>query len=274
MSTEAAEATLAAGPKAAPEARPWMLPIFILLSLGAHIATFIIFQVTYPQRVTVPPPVATVMMLTPSSPEAEALLRWSAAEDPALAATSARAEPELPVQPAYRPSYAQRRTPPRTVGDTLKPLPYPPGRDTVALVRGAQAEPPAPEAAGTPSKTSVRFSGDLAARADGVFLPPVTLGGRSNSQKAATTEAVLSTQPVDAATYLIAVERSGKVKFVFPQESSGNDALDAWGRQEIAKMVFAAAEGEAESTVWGVATITWGDDAYGSSEERKEASGQ
>ena len=46
----------------------------VFLSAVAHVATFFLFQVIYPQRVTISPPPPQVELLTASSPENEALL--------------------------------------------------------------------------------------------------------------------------------------------------------------------------------------------------------
>jgi hypothetical protein len=58
---------------------PWALFGFVFLSLVAHVATFFIFQVTYPQRVTIPPPGPQVAVLAPLHVDhTGGWARWSA----------------------------------------------------------------------------------------------------------------------------------------------------------------------------------------------------
>src|SRR5882757_7824418 len=84
---------------------PFILFGCVFLSLVAHVATFFVFQVVYPQRVTIPPPPPQVSLLTASSPENQALLRWIAAEDPALVASARSVVPPGLLEVPYRPSY-------------------------------------------------------------------------------------------------------------------------------------------------------------------------
>src|SRR5580704_14943328 len=83
---------------------PFILFLCVLGSLLAHAATFFLFQVVYPQRVTIPQPAPQVSLLTPSSAENMALLRWIEAEDPALVANDNPVVPPGLAEVRYRPS--------------------------------------------------------------------------------------------------------------------------------------------------------------------------
>ncbi|MEI9896045.1 MAG: hypothetical protein WDN28_19790 [Chthoniobacter sp.] len=91
---------------------PYVLFFCVLGSLLAHAGTFFLFQVVYPQRVTIPQPAPHVSLLTPSSPENIALLRWIEAEDPALVANDNPLAPPGLAEVRYRPSFASPRTAP------------------------------------------------------------------------------------------------------------------------------------------------------------------
>src|SRR5438046_2467524 len=65
----------------------------VAASALAHAATFFLFQVVYPQNVSIPQAPPRVSLLTPSSPENIALLHWIEAEDPALAAAGVTTNP-------------------------------------------------------------------------------------------------------------------------------------------------------------------------------------
>ena len=60
----------------------------VVASFFAHAATFFLFQVADPLGTSIPPSAPQVSVLTPSSPEAIALLHWIDAQDPALVATA------------------------------------------------------------------------------------------------------------------------------------------------------------------------------------------
>src|SRR5579871_6950726 len=109
---------------------PFVLFLCVLGSLLAHAATFFLFQVVYPQRVTIPQPAPRVSLLTPSSPENVALLRWIEAEDPALVASDHADAPPGLAEVRYRPSFARPRTAPLGAPEEQPhAVRYPPARD-------------------------------------------------------------------------------------------------------------------------------------------------
>ncbi len=217
---------------------------FIGLSLLAHIATFFLFQVVYPERTTIPEPAPSLSILDASRPDHQTLLRLIEAEDPApAAATYAVVPPDLLNVP-YRPSYAVPRTPPRNIAEPLDATAYPPALDPVALIRevtpGLAADPVPPARA--PSQ--VRFGGALA--------------GRSHRHEPALSFVTKATE-LQPATFLIGVQAAGDVAFVFLQQSSGDSAVDEAARQSMRQFQF---EASSEGIVWGYATFNWGSDVF------------
>src|SRR5258708_3899096 len=91
---------------------PYVLFICVAGSLFAHVATFFLFQVVYPQRVTIPQPAPYVSLLTPTTPENVAFLRWIESEDPALITSDSAVPPPGLLEVRYRPSFAVPRTAP------------------------------------------------------------------------------------------------------------------------------------------------------------------
>jgi hypothetical protein len=216
---------------------------FLAVSLFAHAATFLLFQVVYPQRVTIPPPAPQVTLLTPSTPEEEALLRWVAAEDPALVAASAAPMPPDVFSVTYQPSFGVLRTPPRLVPPPSE-RPQPPPSPIALPLSTAKALPPAPGGPAPAVASSVALSGGLAGRT--IALPPIT---------------ARFAIPLEAAQFLLAVNDRGEVRHTVLQRSSSDAAADA-----AAALALAAASvspsSEHEEVAWGFATISWGGDVY------------
>jgi hypothetical protein len=224
----------------------WVLLGFIGLSLIAHALAFLVFQVVYPQRVTIPPPSVQVALLNPDTPEQQAILRWVDAEDPALAATGAVAVPPSLFEVPYKPSYAASRTPPRNLPlPTERPEPPPsPLNLPLRLPEASPATPAAPAPVEQVPATSAEFGGLLASR----------------GFHAAAELRVEASMPLEPATFLIAVNAAGEVQNVFRQQSSGDDAADQAAADYLAHGAFAPRTGEA--VTWGLATILWGREIY------------
>jgi hypothetical protein len=229
---------------------PYMLFFCVLGSLLAHAATFGLFQVVYPQRVTIPQPAPHVSLLTPSSPENIALLRWIEAEDPALMANDNAAPPPGLVGVAYQPSFATPRTAPLGAPvDSVPPVRFPRAEDRLAPV-GSGKTALAARTVVHPKDTTITWSGALAAR-----------------QPAAIPHVVVShsaTAPVEPTTILLGVDAQGAVRFCFLQRSSGDPALDEAGLAQVRKASFATAD---VPMTWGIATFCWGGDAYAAVEK-------
>jgi hypothetical protein len=224
----------------------WVLLGFIGLSLLVHAFAFLVFQVVYPQRVTIPPPSVQVSLLNPDTPEQQAILRWVDAEDPALVATGAVAIPPSLFEVPYKPSYAALRTPPRNLPVPSERPEQPPSPLSLPLRLPGEATPKrtAPDSSATAPLTSAEFGGLLASRG---FRP----SGELHAQ---------ATAPLEPPTFLIAVNAAGQVRNVFRQQSSGDDAADQAASDYLAHGTFSARPGTA--VTWGLATIIWGREIY------------
>jgi len=223
------------------------LAAFLLISFGAHVATFFLFRVVYPERASIPPPAPRVSLLSASRPDHQPLLRWVEAEDPSLTATAAAVAPAHLLEVPYRASYETVRTPLRPVPEAKPVATFLPARSPLEVIRGASRKT-APEAPPTsPRATQVLFSGSLSTR-------PL-----ADSRALDLTEK--SPAPLEPARFLIGVTSAGEPRYVFPQNSSGHPALDAAAATHLSRTVFAADEA---AITWGFATIQWGDDAYAS----------
>ncbi|MGV3531766.1 MAG: hypothetical protein ACO1QR_05300 [Chthoniobacteraceae bacterium] len=224
---------------------------FILLSLFAHAATFFLFQISYPQQVTIPAPAPTVSVLDPSRDDHQAVLRWVAAADPALSAISPTAEPKGLLQVEYRPSFSTPRTPLRFIPAESETVRFPAAIDAPQLIgrldaRESIAQSPLPK-----SETRLVVSGPLAARAlVSDFSVQKKVSGVPQNTK-----------------FLVGVTADGVAKFSFLQSVSAATAdplgvqaeLDAAAASEIRKLRFAPADDE---ITWGMLMIEWGDDVF------------
>ncbi len=228
---------------------PFLLFWCVSGSLLAHAATFFLFQIKDPQRVTIPQPAPHVSLLTASSPENIALLRWIEAEDPALVATDNSIVPPALAQVVYRPSFATPRTPPIGPPEEITaPVRFPPAVDRLTEnLPTAPQSPPVP----TPSvHTTITLSGALASR---------YLVNRSSL-----TPPALAEEPVSSTVFLIGVDERGEVRYSFLQPPVGNPEqaspkLDAWAADEISSIVFAPSE---DPITWDFLTFHWGSEVY------------
>lgn len=222
---------------------PFILFLCVLGSLFAHAATFFLFQVVYPQRVTILQPAPHVSLITPSSPENIALLRWVEAEDPALIARDNSVPPPGLAQVEYRPSYMTPRTAPAGAPvERVKDVAFPPAMDRIE-VAAAEAGPAA--VSPMPSVTTVQFAGALA--------------GRSLTKNPPLPAPRLALEPVKSTVLLIGVDAQGEIRFPVLQEPCGNPDLDNLAIQHLSRVNFAPAD---EAIIWGHVTFAWGADAY------------
>jgi len=231
---------------------PWTLLGYIVLSACVHAFGFYIFQTIYPPAAHVGPPPVQVGLLTPGTPEADAILRWIDSEDPALAAEPSKAAvPGLMTHP-YIPSYSVVHARPVMAGASPEPLPYPAGASGLDVVRMAAAHaaatPAVAEAAAVAAAaTVVSFAGALGDA--GVEAMPGLDGLHEG-------EAGELLQP---ARFLVAVSAKGEVRYVFIQETSGDKGLDASAGRILERVRFR--EG-GEALRWGFATFYWGSGVY------------
>lgn len=236
---------------------PFVLFGCAFLSLVAHIATFFLFQVIPPQRVTIPPPAPQIEVLTPATPEGAALLRWIDAEDPALVASTHAVSPPGLLEVPYRPSFAVSRTAPRGSVESPVIVQFPPARDALAIVQSAlpSAEPDTRTAVATPS--GVTFSGALRGRA--LATAPIFIW----KNRVAT--------PAEPLRAMLGVSDRGEVRYIFQQQSSGQPALDTEALAQLQRFEFTRAD---EPLAWGFATVTFGLEAYATASAQPAISSQ
>ena len=231
---------------------PWTLLGFILVSACLHAFGFFLFQTIYPAAAPVKPPPAQVGLLTPGTPEADAILRWIESEDPALAAQPAKAPiPNLTTLP-YIPSYASAHARPTMASAAEPPLPYPDGASGLALVETAAAQPSAAQPVAAPAMTVVTFSSPLEQEGS---LPSL---GRLHA--AGSGDAGMENQDRgQPARFLIGVSDRGEVRYVFLQDSSDDKSLDAAAAAILEQVRFRPS---AAPLSWGFATFYWGSSVY------------
>lgn len=223
---------------------PFVLFLCVAGSLGAHAATFFLFQVVYPQRVTIPQPAPHVSLLTPSSPENLALLRWIEAEDPALIESDNAVPPPRLAEVRYRPSFAAPRTAPLGAPvEKPQEVRFPPAVDRLRVTEPTAASTPLNTVRGAP--TSIRFSGALEARLLTANPPLKT--------------ARLATAPVGPTVLLIGVNGPGEIRYQLLQQTSGDPALDDLAVAHLRRLTFAPAE---STVTWAQAIFAWGADVY------------
>ena len=223
---------------------PIILFCCVFVSLVIHTATFFVFQVVYPQRVTIPPPPPLVSLLTPSSPENESLLRWIAAEDPALVASARSVVPPDLLKVPYRPSFSAAHTAPLGSVKSPEVVQFPPARTPLAIIASA-APPPALEANATlPMRTTIGLSSVLAERS----VKPPSFRWKQRAS-----------QPLQSLRALIGVTDHGEVRFAFVQHSSGDEGIDGETVHQLEQLTFAPADAP---ITWALATVEFGAEAY------------
>jgi hypothetical protein len=230
----------------------WLLLGFFVLSVLVHGFAFLLFQVVYPQRVTIPPPSMQVALLTPSSPENQAILRWISAEDPALATAGSVATPPALSEIPFKPSFTALRTPPRTLPALEEKPVAPPSPIALPLLTPTVSAKPAAVESAPPAPSSARFSGALTGRP---FTPRAALDAH----------AATSLEP---ALFLLAVDGAGQVRNCFRQRTSGDDTADDAAADYLSRGQFTAQPGA--PLAWGLATITWGLEIYPTDHPKKE----
>jgi hypothetical protein len=232
---------------------PFVLFLCVVGSLLAHAATFFLFRVAYPQRVTIPQPAPHLSLLTPSTPENVAFLRWVEAEDPALIAGDHSANLAIMPEVRYRPWYATPRTAPLGAPvEMTRMVRFPPAKDRLTMADSGPTPLPSPTAS-APQPTMVSFSGALASR-------PVARHPTLDFRKP-------PTAPAGPTGLLVGVNGEGQVRHTFLQQSSGDSALDELAIDHLRDFVFAPS---GAPITWGFAILVWGSDAYAKQNPKSE----
>jgi hypothetical protein len=229
--------------------RRFVIFAFLAASVVGHAICFYLFQIVYPPTVALLPPPARVNVISEETEEGRTLLRWMAAEDPALATTTQRpAEakafivPKLPHVPSYL-----------TIQPALKTLP-----DPALQWQSSSSQPPGPvpmERVPKPvplpaTPTEIVFSENLDSLGK-VEMPALKFTASSR-------------EPPQNASFRVAVTPNGTVRYCFLQNSSGDSALDEQARVYLGLCRFVpkttASIKDRDRLSWASARIGWGND--------------
>ncbi len=222
---------------------------FLAASAVGHAVCFYLFQIVYPPTVALLPPPARVNLISEDTEEGRTLLRWIAAEDPALATTTQRpAEaktfivPKLSHVPSYLTINPALKTLPVPADDLQTPSSQPPGPVPIARVKKAVSLPATP--------TTIIFSENLD-----------SLG---KAEKPAMKYSASTREPPQSANFRVGVTQNGVVRYCFLQTTSGDSALDEQARAYLMLCRFipkdTAAIKDPDRLQWAIATIEWGND--------------
>jgi hypothetical protein len=222
---------------------------FLAASAVGHALCFYLFQIVYPPTVALLPPPARINLISEDSEEGRTLLRWIAAEDPALATTTQRpAEakafivPKLTHVPSYLTIQPVLKTLPASAFELQVPSSQPPA--PVPTERVTKVVPP------TVSPTEISFAGALE-----------SLG---KVEKPAMKFSASTREPPQSAHFRVGVTQTGVVRYCFLQRSSGDSSLDEQARAYVMRCRFAAKETappkDPDGLNWATATIEWGND--------------
>lgn len=232
---------------------PFLLFFCVLGSLFAHVATFFLFRVVYSEHVTIPQPAPHVSLLTPSTPENAALLRWIDSVDPALVATSEPSRPPGLAEVHYVPSFTSAHTAPLGAPAEKSPeVHFPPAVDHLKAASQFPAEAAVPP---------------LASMAPTIWHFPKILTARPVRQSAPMDFSHRATAPVEPTILLLGVNADGEVRFSMVQQTSGDASLDDVALNYLRKMVFEPAD---TPMTWAFITCVWGSDAYVKGNSRAE----
>jgi outer membrane biosynthesis protein TonB len=218
---------------------------FLTLSAAGHAFCFYLFQIVYPPTVALLPPPARINFISENSDEGRTLLRWIAAEDPALATTTQRspeakafALPKLSHVPSYL-----------TIQPTLKRRPLANTEE-----RPPSAQPPGPVPIARPQNQISRLTAPTS-----VFFSEETDSLGMARQPAMKFSATTRESP-QSVRFRIAVGRDGVVRYCFLQNSSGDRGLDEQARRYLLLCRFSPRKDVVEGLKWTTATIEWGND--------------
>ena len=222
---------------------------FLTASLVGHAICFYLFQIVYPPAVALLPPPARVSLISENTEEGRSLLRWIAAEDPALATTTERpAEAKAFMVPklSHVPSYS-------TIQPALKPLPV-----TTPNAQAPSSQPPGP----VPTER-VQPATPLPATPTTIVFSE-NLDSLGKVEEPAMKFSASTREPPQSATFRIGVTQNGMVRYCFLQDSSGDNSLDEQASAFVMRCRFVPKETgavkEPDRLTWATATIEWGND--------------
>jgi hypothetical protein len=222
---------------------------FLFISVLAHGVAFYILQVVDPPVVVITPPPVQVNLLTPTTPENVALLRWIDANDPAAIANPHEVVPGNIYDLPYQRSSAETRATPKSPDELAAAVPFPTARDAMDVIASAQESPAPPVAKMAPLSTELKFSGGLA--------------GRKVMGQPSLKFNIPGTGDREPVSFLVGVGPDGKVQYTFFMGVETDDktmAIDRQAEEHLGQVEFARTGGE--GTAWGIATYYWGNDTY------------
>lgn len=225
-----------------PQRRRHALVLFLVASLLLHAFCFYIFQIVYPPTVSLAPAPARISVISPDDPESLTLLRWVEAEDPALASATQRpANYRATTLPRldHIASYTQHEPALKTV-----PEPTPDLRVPSSAAIGQMPRP----RTGTFALSSTRKTTAVFSDAPSDFAPPDFTFHLSRADAPAN------------ATFRVAIDQAGVVRYCFRTQSSGDPALDEQAQQFLLLSRFSPRGQSAAELTWSTATVLWGND--------------
>lgn len=217
--------------------RGWTLIFCMLLALLAHAGAIWFFDIRYPEPVRTRVLETPVLAIIPSLPNYQEMTEYLAGSNPALFSGAVSQEGPIPGIPPlrYNPAYL-------SVKARLQPLPdiSTAMREAILLppIEHPLPEPPSPPRDIPASRITVE--GDLPQPASPLIQP----------LQASTPG------PWRAAIFLIAAGEDGKIRFIFPEQLSGDSALDTAARSTVLAQEFPPAPGS--GLRWARAIIHWG----------------
>lgn len=221
------------------------LPLLLVASVLIHAGGLAVLQIAQPRSQTSGIHPAQVWFVPRNSPEARQLAPLLAAEDPALfspAHDTFSSRLPLPAT-AYAPSFDE-------------------GTPSLLPARAGSASERLPEAALTgPLTDRLTPSAPPAALRPG---PPtrISLGGELQGRTLTSSEPPAFSAPpkvgLKPAEFLVCAAPDGLILHIFPQNSSGYEALDRAALRYLASSRFDTSPGQ--TPAWGTATFLWGND--------------
>ena len=207
------------------------IPLFFFVSALLHGGAFLLFQVVNQEKVTAPDRERELQLLSADIPEHRALLESVEAEVP-LGALSHHLLPVedllgIPYRSAFSISKVEPKEPERWNSLAAVPVPI----FTFAVVR-----PRTPELSSF--RGAVILTSSLQARLSAAPEIPETPDRKI----------------LENPEFLLGVDSSGSVQFVWLQKSSGDEIADRLGERVMRGLNFAGGEAQ---TVWGTARLLW-----------------
>ncbi len=218
------------------------LPIFLVVSLLTHAATFYLFQIVYPPSAptSTPPAEASFWPASVSDPQVRL---WLEANDPALMTKPREAVPPQKFKITYQPFFDTVRAEPQQINTFSEAIPFPDGFSIPELLR-PKVQPAEDQPAVAALHTQLEFSAALRRLAP--QKPPEIHFSKPSS--------II----LQSASFFIGVSAQGEVTYTFIKASSGNPAIDNLAEAYLSSL---RCQPSAAGVKWGFATFHWGVEA-------------